>query len=265
MRSPRDRNVCKLALAVALLVTSSARAAVTPSFQILATPPAWGTNTYATAVSADGLVLTGRYFIAGTDPSCQTFGGCTRTFRWTAASGAVDLGLLDSTEADAHDLNADGSQIVGEASSNTAYRRAFIWTAATGIQDLGTPVFPNDPDHSVSRAFGVSSTGAVIVGQAIPTPTSLIPHAFRFTTGAGFGFFANLPNDFQSEADGVSSDGAVVVGSSYDDNTLLSRAFRTKAGVTQNLGHLGGGESFAFAASSDGSVVVGLSRTPNNF
>lgn len=116
----------------------------------------------------------------------------------------------------------------------------------------------------MSRAFGMSSTGSVIVGQAIPTQTSLIPHAFRFTTTAGFGFLSTLPNDFQSESDGVSSDGTVVVGSSYDGNTLLGRAFRWKAGVTQNLGNLGGGESFAFAASSDGSAVVGQSRTRTN-
>ena len=168
-------------------LTSSVLAAVTPSFQVLSTPAQWGSSVQAVGVSADGTVIIGRYFIAGTDPSCLTFGGCTRTFRWTAATGAVDLGLLDATEADAHDLNADGSQIVGEASASTAYRRAFIWTAATGMQDLGTPVFPNDPDHSVSRAFGVSSTGSVIAGQAIPSQTSLIPRrsAFRRPPASG--------------------------------------------------------------------------------
>src|SRR5262245_12575329 len=150
----RDGILPSRILAAAALLTAfgpgQARAAVTPGFQVLATPPAWGSNVQAVGISADGAVIIGRYFVDGTDPACLTFGGCTRTFRWTAATGAVDLGLLDSTEADAHDLNADGSQIVGEASSNTAYRRAFVWTAATGIQDLGTPVFPNDPDHSLS-------------------------------------------------------------------------------------------------------------------
>src|SRR5262245_14359280 len=244
---------------------SDARAAAVPSFQILATPPEWGLNVQATGVSADGAVVIGRYFRAGSDPTCQTFGGCTRAFRWTAATGAVDLGLLDATEADAHDLTADGSQIVGEASANVAFRRAFIWTAATGIQDLGTPVFPNDPDHSVSRAFGVSSAGAVIVGEAIPTSTSLIPHSFRSTMSGGFGFLTTLPTEFQGQADGISSDGAVIVGESYDDATLLSRAYRWQAGAAQNLGSLGGGEGFALDASSDGSAVVGLARTRTGF
>jgi len=243
----------------------SALAAVTPSFQVLSTPPAWGSNVYAVAVSADGAVVVGRYFLATNDSSCGVFGGCTRTFRWTAATGAVDLGLLDASEADAHGLSADGAVIVGEASASSAYRRAFVWTPATGMQDLGTPVFANDGDHSVSRAFGVSSTGAVIVGEAVQTQTALAAQAFRFTTAAGFGFLNVLPNNLQSEADGVSSDGAVVVGTSYDTNTFLGRAFRWKAGVVQDLGNLGGGESFSSAASSDGSVVVGLSRTRNNF
>ena len=60
---------------------SGARAAVAPSFQILATPPEWGSNVQATGVSADGAVVIGRYFRAGSDPTCQTFGGCTRAFR----------------------------------------------------------------------------------------------------------------------------------------------------------------------------------------
>src|SRR5262245_25566074 len=260
--SARRRGV--LLVAGALLVAASARAAVTPSFQILPTPPQFGLNVQAVAVSADGAVVIGRYFIAGLDPACLTFGGCTRTFRWTAATGAVDLGLLDATEADAHDLNADGSVIVGEASSSAAYRRAFIWTAATGIQDLGTPVFPNDPDHSVSRAFGVSATGAVIAGEDTPTQTSLITQAFRFTSATGVGLLSTLPNNLPSRADGVSSDGVVIVGTSYDFNTFLGRAVRWKAGVAQDLGNLGGGESFALAASSDGSTVVGQSRTVNN-
>ena len=79
--------------------------------------------------------------------SCIVFGRCTRTFRWTAGTGAQDIGvLLDKTEALGHSISADGSQIVGEAAAQTAYRRAFIWTPSIGVQDLGTPLFPNDPD-----------------------------------------------------------------------------------------------------------------------
>ena len=249
---------------VALLVLAcwaTPLAAQTPSFQILATPPAWGLNVQAVAVSADGQVVIGTYFLSSTDPQCGVFGGCTRTFRWTAATGAVDLGLLDAHEAEAHALSADGAQIVGEASASTAYRRAFIWTPTIGMQDFGTPLFPNDPDHSVTRAFGISATGSAIVGEAIPTQTSLIPQSFRFTATAApsFEFLTPLPNELQGQANAVSADGNVIVGISYDSTTFLGHAFRWRAGVVQDLSNLGQGPATATAASSNGSVVVGQS------
>jgi len=244
-------------------------AAQTPSFQILTGLADLGVNYEATGVSADGAVIIGKYFLAGLDPRCAVFGGCTRAFIWTAATGAQDLGLLNGFETEAHALSADGSLIVGEASSSTAFRRAFIRTPTTGMQDIGTPIVPNGPDFSVSRAFGISATGSVIVGESVPIQTSpqpnLIPRAFRFTPSAGFEFLTTLPNELQSRANAVSADGTVIVGDSYDTNTFLSRAFRWKAGVAQDLGNLGGGESFAMATSADGSVVVGLSRFIGGF
>ncbi|PYN96566.1 MAG: hypothetical protein DMD91_21045 [Candidatus Rokuibacteriota bacterium] len=244
-------------------------AAQTPSFQILTGLADFGTNFEATSVSADGAVIIGKYFLDSLDPRCAVFGGCTRAFIWTAATGAQDLGLLDSREAEAHGLSADGSLIVGEASSRTAFRRSFIRTPTTGMQDIGTPIVPNEPDFSTSRAFGISATGSVIVGESVPIQTSpqpnLIPRAFRFTPSGGFEFLTTLPNEIQSRANAVSADGTVIVGDSYDTNTFLSRAFRWKAGVAQDLGNLGGGESFAMATSSDGSVVVGLSRFVGGF
>ncbi len=94
--------------------------------------------------------------------------------------------MLDKTEALGHSISADGSQIVGEAAAQTAYRRAFIWTPSIGVQDLGTPLFPNDPDHSRSGAYGMSATGSVIGGRALPTQNPLIPQAFQFTTAPSF-------------------------------------------------------------------------------
>ena len=244
-------------------------AAQTPSFQILSGLADFASNFEATSVSADGAVIIGKYFLSGTDPRCGAFGGCTRAFIWTAATGAQDLGLLDGRETEAHGLSADGSLIVGEASSSTAFRRSFIRTPTTGMQDIGTPIVPNGPDFSVSRAFGISATGSVIVGESVPIQTSsqpnLIPRAFRFTPSGGFEFLTTLPNEIQSRANAVSADGTVIVGDSYDTNTFLSHAFRWKAGMAQDLGNLGGGESFAMATSSDGSVVIGLSRFIGGF
>src|SRR5262249_60591283 len=85
----RATRVLPLAGAV-LAFCSSASAAVAPSFQLLSTPPAWGTPVEAVGVSADGAVIIGRYFLPTNDPACGVFGGCTRTVRLTAATAAVD-------------------------------------------------------------------------------------------------------------------------------------------------------------------------------
>ena len=244
---------------------SITQAAVASSFQILATTPVMGTNTEAVAVSPDGQVVVGKYFLSGSDPNCQVFGGCTRSFIWTAATGVQDLGTLGTgRELLAYDLSSDGSLVVGEASSQIAYRRAAIWTAAIGVQDLGTPFFPNDPDHSTTSAYSVSGDGSVIVGRAVISQTSLIPHSFRFTNSGGYSVLQpQLANELQGEGDGVSGDGSTVVGISYDQSSFLGRAFRWKAGAVQNLGNLGGGVAYGKAASSDGSVVVGQSFNSN--
>jgi len=232
----------------------------TPSFEILSTPPEFGTQTSAVGISADGTVIIGKYFLSETDPRCLVVGGCTRSFKWTAQTGAQDLGLLDGREALAHALSGDGSLIVGEASSSAAFRRAFVWTAATGMLDMGTPLFVNQPEHSRSEAFGISGDGSVIVGRAIPPEELLIPESFRFTTKEGFAFLSpTLPGNLQSQASAVSADGAVVVGYSYDTRTFFARAFRWEAGVIENLGTIVGPPDYAFAASSDGSAVVGMS------
>lgn len=72
----------------------------------------------------------------------------------------------------------------------------------------------------------------------------------------GLGF---LSGDTYSEARGVSADGSSVVGASRTGSAGAPTAFRWKNGTLTNLGVLGG-ESIAYATSSDGSVVVGDGR-----
>jgi probable HAF family extracellular repeat protein len=49
-----------------------------------------GTQSFATAISADGLVVVGETFDAF---------GLNRAFRWTSSTGMQDLGTLDGPES----------------------------------------------------------------------------------------------------------------------------------------------------------------------
>ena len=116
---------------------SITQAAVASSFQILATTPVMGTNTEAVAVSPDGQVVVGKYFLSGSDPNCQVFGGCTRSFIWTAATGVQDLGTLGTgRELLAYDLSSDGSLVTAfTRSGSTCVERSHVTAPAPD----GTP------------------------------------------------------------------------------------------------------------------------------
>src|SRR5437773_1991049 len=243
---------------------SITQAAVASSFQVLAPPASFGDPVYGVAVSRDGSTVIAQWFLAGTDPACGIPGGCSRALRWTAAGGFQDLGLGGGIEVEPSDLTADGSQVVASAGSRTAYRRAMVWTASSGFVDVGTPYFPSaDPAYSVSYGYGISGSGSVIVGRAIPTTSSLIPHSMSLTvsgTSTAFSMLAQLPNELQGQANGVSDDGKVIVGLSWDFS-FNSRSFRWQGGSVTDLGNLGVPSGQAFATNSNGSVVVGQSNT----
>jgi len=232
-------------------------AAQQASFQIIPTPASFGNNVQAVGVSADGTTVIGEYFLSS-HRTCTIVGGCTRTFRWTAATGAQDLGvILDKSSALAYSVSADGSQIVGAAYDPISFSRAFIWTPSIGMQDLGTPIFTNDATHGESEAYAISANGSTIAGRADPNRKSF-PTALVFTTEPPHFSFLPFPagGGIQSDVQAVSADGAVQVGNSFDNNSQ-PRAIRWQGGVPQDIG---GNDDSTYAVSSDGSVVVGTSN-----
>jgi probable HAF family extracellular repeat protein len=99
-----------------------------------------------------------------------TVGGFWHAFRWTAATGMVDLGTLGGPESAAFAVNGDGSVIVGSSltSQSTGSDHAFRWTAKTGMQDISKLV--NAPQRLILQsAIGVSADGTVITGNAFNT------------------------------------------------------------------------------------------------
>ena len=225
--------------------------------------------TWGTAISPDGSVVVGYGNLMNPKP-----------FRWTQSSGAVNfypqstwarandvsangdvivgigasrpfrwnnghLQILYEGEGEATGVSADGSTVVGwYRSSIEGEQRAFRWTSS-GFQDLGTL------GGQSARAYGVSSDGQVVVGEAYDAdpccPTYL---AFRWDPIHGM---QSLGFTRESAAYDVSSDGSVVVGTA-------GQPFRWNMGTVTNLTSMPG---VATAVSGNGSIVVGSYTDPD--
>ncbi|HEY3243003.1 MAG TPA: hypothetical protein VGM03_06585 [Phycisphaerae bacterium] len=164
-------------------------------------------------------------------------------------------------ESIAQAASADGAVVVG-ADFTESTGEAFRWTALGGREGLG-----DLPEGCFgSEALGVSAGGSVVVGYGSVSGCFDLIEAFRWTLGTGMLGLGYLPADNRSRATGVSDDGLVVVGTSFNYGTGHVEAFRWTPDGMQGLGCIPGAPycySRASAVTSDGSVIVGVSSSPN--
>jgi probable HAF family extracellular repeat protein len=195
-------------------------------------------------------------------------------FRWTEATGAVDLGTLDPANNAARTsmgtgTSADGSVVVGFSQiAGGQAEHAFRWTSASGMVDLGAPGGATRD----SRALAVSAAGDVIVGEGVfadPNAfTGFRSGAFRWTQSGGFQSLGALQPGYFSMATDVTPDGSVIVGQGGIEvrvgqtSTNGSRAFRwTSTTGLEPIGPLPGQHgAIATSVSDNGKVVVGNSN-----
>ena len=86
-----------------------------------------------------------------------------QAWRWTEQTGMEGLGWIEGgnfSGQQARGVSTDGSVIVGFSDSAEG-AQAFRWTADLGMVGLGDL----DGGSFVSRAYGVSGDGSVVVGQ----------------------------------------------------------------------------------------------------
>jgi probable HAF family extracellular repeat protein len=158
------------------------------------------------------------------------------------------LGVLTGdTICQTRGISADGKVVVGLSTSNISPNsRAFRWTEFGKMQALSLP--------PKAQAFGASSNGSVIVGEAEPG-------AFRWAGTGDVTNLGTLAGDTFSWAYGTNYDGTVVVGEST--KVSRSRAYRWSAG--SGMTELFGAPGFTFdvvaqGTNQDGTVVIGNSR-----
>jgi uncharacterized membrane protein len=244
----------------ALLLAISGTAAAQPTFTGLGDLPGGQFYSEAWGVSADGSAVVGGSIINGN----VLFGGTFAAFRWTAATGMVDIYDVGGigTVCKAYAASPDGNMVVGVAAYGTlsSYSAAFIWRPEVGAVEIG------DIDGGAvnGAARGLSANGLFIAGQG---QSDLGTEGWRYdvtqSTFQGVGSLGGTP--FTSNAYGISGDGLTVVGSSVTNNGTI--AFRwTQAGGMVSIGSLPVPDgvtpfSEAYTASADGSVIAGLSRS----
>jgi len=194
------------------------------------------------AISADGSVIVGWSLTPQGDP---------QAFRWTQATGLVDLGTFGGRFSEALGVSADGNVVVGTSGTASSLIRGFRWEASTGMVDLGTLGGSN------TVVSAVNADGTVITGSSLISPG--VVFAFRWTAATGM---VNIGTTGSAGSAGaaISADGNAIVGDTSNGTSPLPRAFHWTAatGMVQ-LGTLGGSYSRATAISADGRVVVGTS------
>jgi uncharacterized membrane protein len=211
--------------------------------QSLGVPPG-ATRTDVFGLSGNGSVAAGDF----------SLGGTFQPFRWTQATGIVDLGSFNapgtSGSTFASDVSADGTVIVGHGTAG-----AFRWTQATGKVGLGAS----------SRAFGVSADGLVVVGDGSGG-------AYRWTAATGIVPLGAPPGWSASTAQAASGDGSVIVGDAVVASNLVAFIWDAAHG-TRSLQDVLIGEGLAselagwrlFTAqgvSDDGLTIVGAGINP---
>lgn len=173
----------------------------------------------------------------------------------SSSAELVALGFLPGyTMSQVSAVSADGSVVVGTASTTSGNRQAFRWMARDGVKGLGFM-----PGGTHSTAAAVSSDGTVILGNgdspAIPATAAGV---FRWTANAGATRLVSPANVYLCSGGGLSGDGTIVAGTCLAIN---NQAFRwTGDAPPVGLGQFGGGSnqtSSANGISSDGAVIVG--------
>lgn len=119
----------------------------------------------AYACSADGSVIVGT--------ANNRWMGELRAFRWTRASGTVDLGTLyPNKDTILRSVTGNGLTAVGYAADDQGQWRAIIWTSTGGIQDLNVLYASLLTTGSrLTHAYSISANGRYIVGQGYNAET----------------------------------------------------------------------------------------------
>jgi uncharacterized membrane protein len=172
-------------------------------------------------------------------------------FRWTGASGFVDLGAGDELNSSIG-ISADGRTIVAGRVGADGNTSPAMWQQATGWVDLGHPSEGCVMDGNWGDAWGVNADGSIVVGLSWYCPGA---EGFKWTKEDGIVGLGHPPGA-SSRATTISADGSTIVGFYEDPVQGFRRPVRWVSGDADLfLGDGANGE--AIAVSSLGTQIVG--------
>jgi uncharacterized membrane protein len=171
-------------------------------------------------------------------------------FRWTSASGFVDLGLGDIFNSSIG-ISADGNTIVTGRTGSDGNSNPAMWQQGTGWVDLGHPAEGCVIDSSWGDGWSVSGDGSIVVGLSWYCPGA---EGFQWTKEGGIVGLGH-PTNASSRATTISADGSTIVGFYEDPVQGFRRPVRWITGSTDIF--LGDVPGEAIGVSSDGSQIAG--------
>lgn len=173
--------------------------------------------------------------------------------------------------SEARDVSADGSVVVGLASSGQGdgdLDEAFVWALDQGIVGLGS--LPHGESEAHSAAFAVSGSGQVVVGIGSSSRGGVtLSDAWQGSPAAGLSPLAITETPNTVSPLGISFSGDVIVGEGYGETETAN--FENSSGIfvwRQDEGRVSIGKpdwtngriADARDVSADGSVIVGRVR-----
>lgn len=179
--------------------------------------------------------------------------GAQHAFRWTAADGLTDLGVLpDFIGSMAASINASG-QIVGSSyriDGNSARFHAVRWSPTGVPQDLGTL-----PGGRNSSASAINNLGQVVGSASTGMSTDAPSHAVLWSPTGVIRDLGTLAGDQGSSASGI-NDAGQVVGVSYTrGGPVRAFAWTEAGGMVDLLNTFTSGYGYAAGVNRSGAIT----------
>lgn len=210
-------------------------------------PIAGGSISRAAAVNATGTAAAGY---------SDNVSSADRAIRWQFPASTTNMGLVPGGVFGSYAVAIDSTGQILAGYGDSGSSRAFRWVNGSGYQLL--PLVTGT--GSYSQAFGISQSGAVVVGTSGFGPAARAFYWISSTPGSSLNLGV-LAGQTTSGAAAVSGDGTAVVGSSG------TRAFHwTSGGGMTDLGSLPGQvRALGEAVNTNGTVITGRYNNGSEF